>query len=251
MLQTQQSQQNTKNLPFIQECNPGEVLHCLNESALRVAAWLSYQFQSNDSVVYTHGQIAERTFSSSSTIKRALNVLRDIGFCSWDTFKINDRLNAPNTYYLSSDFRRIEVQDMLSVFLKNMYKLPLFSLFSKPRSESSFPEVDLPLIIKRKYGIIVDSLSRDFPRSFRSLKSSEHRHEYQDPLAWSSDPSHESISASGVAKQGPCQPETRTIDFSNEINKQLTFAEFDTMLSSIGQSITVHFGGTPLRSLEI
>ena len=48
--------------------------------------------------------------------------------------KITDRYSAPNEYFLHNDLFSVTAQEMMEVFFKNFYKLPLFSLFLNPHS---------------------------------------------------------------------------------------------------------------------
>lgn len=135
------SQSKVKRKPYSSTL----LLHKLKEKPLRLLSWLYYQSQYRSRLKATHGQIADWLNMSQSSVKRAFIALRDAGVCWWSMIKINPKYSAPNEYHLHEDLKTVGAQEMMEVFFKNFYKLPLFSLFFKPHSVGIM-ENDLPNI---------------------------------------------------------------------------------------------------------
>jgi len=133
----------TKSHKDIFSCS--HVLHELKEKALRLLSWLHYQSQYRKRLIATHAQIAEWLNMSPSSVKRAFITLSNNNLCWWTMKKINPKYSAPNEYFLHDDLRSLSARDMMDVFFKNFFKLPLFSLFFKPHSVGVM-ENDLPNI---------------------------------------------------------------------------------------------------------
>lgn len=157
-----QSQQNPENTFYKQDIIRFKAPPYIQ----KVFACLQARKDSHYRTKITNNQIQEWTGLSKSSVQRATRWLEQNGYYHKQYWISAPCYNAPTVFILEDEFRTEEWQYFLTRFFKNFCKLAIMLLMSIPAAG----EDDVPLVLKRNYGIDIELVRRaKEPVTFRSL----------------------------------------------------------------------------------